>query len=219
MTDLILAVGVFLVTHLVPAIRSVRAGLVRWMGEPVYLVAYSIASIAVIVWMVRAYSAAPYVELWPTVDWMRFVAVGGMAVACVLIVAGMATPNPFSLGWGRRGFDASRPGIVGVTRHPAIWGLGIWAGVHVLVNGNQASVILFGLLGVLSLAGPVSLEAKRRRELGPDVLKAMKTTIAKTGVGAALGQAGPLRIGGGLVLWAALWAVHEWAFGVAPVVL
>jgi len=219
MTDLILAVGVFLAAHLIPAIRPVRAGLVRWWGEPVYLVVYSAVSIAVIVWMVRAYSAAPYVELWPTLGWMRWLAVGGMLPACVLIVAGMTTPNPFSLGWGCRGFEAARPGIVGITRHPAVWGLGLWAGVHVLVNGNQASVIMFGLLGALSLAGPASLDAKRRGELGAEAFALVTAEVARTGIGAALAQAGPKRIVGGIALWAALWAVHEWAFGVAPVVL
>ena len=122
MTDLLLAVGVFLAAHIIPAIRPVRAGLVRALGEPLYLIAYSMVSLAVIVWMTLAYSAAPYVEMWPAMDWARLFAVIVMAPAYVLIVAGMASPNPFSLGWGRKGFDPARPGIVGVTRHPVIWG-------------------------------------------------------------------------------------------------
>lgn len=219
MTDLLLAVGVFLAAHLIPAVKPVRAGLVRVMGEPVYLAAYSIVSLAIIVWMIRAYGAAPHVELWPAMDWARWLAAVVMAPACVLIVAGMAGPNPFSLGWGRRGFDPARPGIVGVTRHPVIWGLGLWAGVHVLVNGDQASVILFGLLGVLSLAGPFSLDAKRRGVLGAEGFEKMRAEAAETGFRAAVLQAGAWRIGGGLALWAALMAGHEWAFGVAPVVL
>ena len=218
MSDLLLAVGIFLAAHMIPAIRPVRAGLVRAMGEAAYLVGYSVVSLAVIVWMVRAYSAAPYVELWPAMEWARWLAVGVMAPAYVLIVAGMASPNPFSLGWGRKGFDPARPGIVGVSRHPAIWGLGLWAGAHVLVNGDQASVILFGLLGVLSLAGPLSLDAKRRRVLGVEAFGQLKADVARTAVSTALVQAGPWQIGGGLALWAGLLSAHEWAFGVAPVV-
>ena len=193
MSDLLLAVGIFLAAHMIPAIRPVRAGLVRAMGEAAYLVGYSVVSLAVIVWMVRAYSAAPYVELWPAMEWARWLAVGVMAPACVLIVAGMASPNPFSLGWGRKGFDPARPGIVGVSRHPAIWGLGLWA-------------------------GPLSLDAKRRRVLGVEAFGQLKADVARTAVSTALVQAGPWRIGGGLALWAGLLSVHEWAFGVAPVV-
>ncbi len=217
MSDLIFAVGIFLAAHMIPAIRPVRAGLVRAVGEPAYLVGYSVISLGVIVWMVRAYGAAPYVELWPAMEWARWLAFGIMAPACVLIVAGMASPNPFSLGWGRKGFEPARPGIVGVTRHPAVWGLGLWAGVHVLANGDQASVILFGLLGLLSLAGPLSLDAKRRRVLGAEAFGQLKVEVARTGTFTALVQAGPWRIGGGLALWVGLLSVHEWAFGVAPV--
>ncbi len=219
MTDLLLAVGVFLAAHIIPAIRPVRAGLVRALGEPLYLIAYSMVSLAVIVWMILAYSAAPYVEMWPAMDWARLFAVIVMAPAYVLIVAGMASPNPFSLGWGRKGFDPARPGIVGVTRHPVIWGLGLWAGVHVLANGDLASDILFGLLGALSLAGPVSLDAKRRGVLGAGAFGKMKAEVSYTAFRAAIVQTGPRRIGAGLALWAVPLAIHEWSMGVAPVVL
>ena len=49
MSDLLLAVGIFLAAHMIPAIRPVRAGLVRAMGEAAYLVGYSVVSLAVIV--------------------------------------------------------------------------------------------------------------------------------------------------------------------------
>ncbi|MBC8339788.1 MAG: NnrU family protein [Rhodospirillales bacterium] len=219
MTDLILAMGVFLAAHMIPAVKPVRAKLVRAIGEPVYLIAYSAVSLAVIIWMIWAYAAAPHVELWPPADWMRWLAVVVMAPACVLTVAGITTPNPFSLGWGRKGFDAARPGIVRITRHPVIWGLGLWAGVHILVNGDLASLILFGLLGVLGLAGPASLDAKRRSVLGAEAFEVLKAEVARTALSDALAQAGALRIGGGLALWAGLLAIHEWAVGVAPIVL
>ncbi len=37
-------------------------------------------------------------------------------------------------------------------RHPMLWGTAIWAFAHLLVNGDIASIILFGGLGVWALA-------------------------------------------------------------------
>lgn len=219
MADLLFAVGVFIAAHLIPSVKPVRAALVRAIGERLYLSAYSAVSIGIIVWMGLAYAAAPHEELWPTADWMRWLAVAVMAPACVLTVAGITTPNPFSLGWGVKGFDSAKPGIVGVTRHPVIWGLGLWSGIHVLANGDLASLILFGLLSVLGLTGPKSLENKRRSALGADAFEHMKFEIAGTPIAAAMAQAGIGRIIGGLALWAALLLVHEWAVGVPPFIL
>lgn len=36
-------------------------------------------------------------------------------------------------------------------RHPMLWGLVIWAFAHLLVNGDLASIILFGGLGIWAL--------------------------------------------------------------------
>jgi uncharacterized membrane protein len=54
-------------------------------------------------------------------------------------------------------------GIVRITRHPFLWGVALWAIVHLIVNGDLASFILFGSLLALALGGTVSIDAKRRR--------------------------------------------------------
>jgi len=197
MIDLLFAVTVFVAAHMVPAAKPVRAALVGGLGQTPYLVLYSLVSLALLAWVVRAYFAAPYVEMWPGTDGVRWLAAAVMAPACVLITAGIASPNPFSLGLGGKGFDAARPGIVGVTRHPVIWGLALWAAAHLAANGDAASVILFGLLLALALAGPKSLDAKRRAGMGEDAFSALAAETATTGVIAALGQTGFWRIGGG----------------------
>ncbi len=216
MTELILAVSVFLVTHLVPALTPVRAALVRGLGEKAYFTLYSMASLGVIVWMAGAYGAAPYIETWPAEVWPRWLAVSVMVPASVLLVAGIASPNPFSLGRGRKGFDAARPGIVGICRHPVIWGMGLWAAVHIAANGDLASLILFGTLLGLGLAGPRRLDAKRRARMGDDVFEALVTQTRRTGTLAALAQTGFWRIAGGLVFYAVLLSGHEAVIGVAP---
>jgi len=52
----------------------------------------------------------------------------------------------FSMGIGRAGGRLSAR-----FRHPMLWGLVIWAVAHLLVNGDLASVFLFGGLGVWAL--------------------------------------------------------------------
>lgn len=37
-------------------------------------------------------------------------------------------------------------------RHPMLWGAVVWAVAHLLVNGDQASIVLFGGIGIWALA-------------------------------------------------------------------
>jgi len=46
------------------------------------------------------------------------------------------------------GAGSSRGWVAAKVRHPMLWGMLIWAAAHLLVNGDQASLILFGGLGV-----------------------------------------------------------------------
>ena len=50
-----------------------------------------------------------------------------------------------------------------VTRHPFLIGVGLWAVLHLVANGDVASFIFFGAFAVTALAGTVSIDAKRRR--------------------------------------------------------
>jgi len=56
--------------------------------------------------------------------------------------------------------------MVRITRHPFLWGVALWALVHLIVNGDLASLILFGSLLVLALGGTAAIDAKRRRSFG-----------------------------------------------------
>src|SRR5262249_49711014 len=64
-----------------------------------------------------------------------------------------------------QGADSVR-GILRITRHPFLWGTALWSLVHAAFNGDVASLILFGSLLVLAVAGTFSIDAKRRRMFG-----------------------------------------------------
>ena len=174
---LIGALALFVLAHLIPAVPAVRGRLVAAVGRTPYLIAYSALSLGLI-WLVwRAYRAAPYIELWPPLPVLRWTPLIAMAVACVLIAAGLRTPNPFSLGRGATGYDPARPGVLRLTRHPLLWALGLWALGHIPANGDLAGVIFFSTFAALAMAGIPVLDRRKRARLGPE----WESLAARTG--------------------------------------
>jgi uncharacterized membrane protein len=215
MTELVGAVSAFILFHAIAALRPLRTRIVGAIGEMTYIVTFSIISLAIVVWIAVAFGKAPYIELWPYHPALRWIPLAVMPVACILIVSGLSSPNPFSLGAGSASFNPARPGIVAITRHPALWGLTLWSAAHIPVNGDLAAVVLFGLLTLLGLAGPASLDAKRRRGLGAAAWEALARQTAATPRTAAIVQTGAIRLLGGILLYTGLLALHGPVLGVS----
>lgn len=55
------------------------------------------------------------------------------------------------------GVGGARSVLIDKIRHPMLWGMVLWAGAHLLVNGDLASVVLFGGLGLWALAEMVMI--------------------------------------------------------------
>lgn len=225
MTSLSLAVAAFLLTHLIPAFKPLRNWLVGLMGEKVYVAAYGTLSLAIMVWIGFAYADAPYVEVWEFHDWTRWVPLLGMPFVCILLVAGLLSANPFSVGYGKN-WDADKPGIVAITRHPVTWGFTLWALLHLPPNGDARSLLLFGLMALLGLTGPKSLDVKRRARMGSDNWdrEAAKTSIIpfaailKGRTRFSLKEIGYGKVLGGLLLYGVLLHFHGPVIGVDPIV-
>lgn len=169
MLNLALAAAVFVAIHLLVSGTRVRDGLVARLGEGAYMGLFSLASVAALVWMTSAYGGAREDNLvWaPPVDALRHVALLIQLLAFLFIVPGLLTPNPTSV---KQEGVLDRPdpatGVLRVTRHPFLWGVAIWAAGHLLVNIDLASLLLFGSLGLLSVLGTSSIDAKRLRSHG-----------------------------------------------------
>lgn len=224
MTELIAAVLVFLASHAVPSLKPVRGALVARLGERAFRSLYSLVSLALVVWLGFAYARAPYVELWATRPWMIWVPVLVMPFACLLFVGTLTAPNPLSISASRAVYDPARPGIVSITRHPLMVAFALWAGAHILPNGDAASLILFGLLFLLSLAGPPSLDAKRRARLGEAEWRRLAAPTSSLPLAAVLtgrtrldgAGIGLGRLAAALALYALLILAHPWVIGVSP---
>lgn len=227
MTNLIAAAAVFVLIHLLISGTRVRDALVLRLGAGPYMGLFSLASAAVLVWLGFAFGDArvsPVNEaLWGVSAATRHIQLLLQLAAVLFIVIGLTTPNPTSV---RQEGALDRPdvvrGMLRVTRHPFLWGVAIWALGHLLVNGDAASLVLFGSMLALALFGTASIDAKRKRVLGAkwDGF-AMQTSnvpflaIAQGRQRLALGEIGWWRIVGGVAVWAALLWGHPYFTGVA----
>lgn len=223
---LVAAAAVFLLIHLVISGTSLRDAITGAIGEGPYMGLFALASLACLAWLAIAYVHAQRggadVVFWsatPVTKWIQLVVT---FVAFMLIVPGLLTPNPTSV---RQEGQLSKPdavrGILRVTRHPFLWGVALWAAGHLMVNGDLASLILFGSLLVLAILGTGSIDGKRRRKLGDawDSFAAQTSAVPFAAIAASrqslkLGEIGWWRLGIAVIVWGALVFAHPMLFGV-----
>ena len=225
MINLLAAAIVFLVLHLVVAGTRLRDVVVGRIGSGAYTGLFSFGSVAGLVWLGFAYAhargAAADTTFWTVTPVTRWVQIVLQVVAFQFIVIGLTTPNPTSVA---QESSLDRPNVVSgmlrITRHPFLWGVAMWAAGHLLVNGDVASLVLFGSMLILALYGTVSIDAKRRRMLGERwngfaartsnppfaAILARRQTLK-------LGEIGWWRIALGIAIYIALLFGHPYAFG------
>jgi uncharacterized membrane protein len=226
MSNLIAAAAFFVLIHLLVSGTRLRDVLALRIGAGPYMGLFSMASLGGIVWLgfafARARSGAGNDVLWgmtPATHGLQMIL---QLIAVLFIVVGLTTPNPTSV---RQEGALDRPevvrGMLRITRHPFLWGVAIWALGHLLVNGEAASLILFGSMLALALFGTASIDAKRKRVLGAKWdLFAVQTSnvpflaVAQGRQRLALGEIGWWRIALAVVVWAALLWAHPYLFGV-----
>lgn len=144
--------------------------------------------------------------------WQDWTALLAMVPACLLVMLGLGVPNPFSFDGGDPSrFDPLRPRIVGLTRHPLLWALALWAATHLLANDDLAHLLLFGGFLVMALAGVAQLDRRARRQLG----EAQWRRLAERSLTGWRG-ADALRLVGAVLLYWALLLAHEAVIGLAP---
>lgn len=220
--EFLLASGLFLVSHPLPQATGLRRAAVARIGRPAWLILYSAVSLLLFGWMIAAAGRAPFVPLWEPQVWHRVAVNLAMPLAFLLGTFGVAAPNPFAFEGRRDGFDPDRPGIAGITRQPLLWAMVLWAGAHLLMNGDLAHLLLFAPMLIFALAGIALAERAARRRLGAD----WPHLAARTGLLplAALirGKWQPRRLPSlwrfvlALALWAAVWHLHPAVIGVWP---
>lgn len=224
MGNLAAAVVFFLAIHFGVSGTALRDRLVRTLGEKAYRGLFSLASLVGLFWLIRAYSRAPYDELWGQLVALKPIAAPLVLLAFLFVVVGLTTPTPTSVGQEvRLARDAPAQGIVRVTRHPFLWGVALWAAVHLIINGDLASVLLFGSLLLLAVGGTASIDRKRRRSFGEHWDRFANATSnvpfaaiasGRNELGAALREIGLVRPLIAIAIFAAYFVFHARRFGV-----
>ena len=157
-----LASAVFVLSHVGLSSDPVRSRIVGRIGENPFRGLYSLVALLALGAMIAAYAnASGQVYLWPPGPGVRHLPLLIMPISLILIAGGMTTPNPSAVGM-EDNLDRSDlvKGVLRITRHPMMWGIVLWAAVHILANGDLASMLFFG--GLLLTAGVGSFHLDRR---------------------------------------------------------
>ena len=132
MTLLILGVLLWSGAHFFKRLMPAQRAAIGEAGEGVV----AVASLAAVVLMVLGYRWAPFVNVWTPPAFMVHINNALMVLALWTFGSSMAK--------GAKVWPATR------IRHPQLAGVMIWAVAHLLVNGDLASILLFG--GLLAWA-------------------------------------------------------------------
>lgn len=171
---LVLGVLLWAITH---SLKRIAPGLRAGMGDAGKAVV-ALASLASIALMVIGFRAAPETQLWTLGSWAVYLNNLLMLVAVAFLGAGN-----------------SKSRLRGKLRHPMLTGFLLWSVGHLLVNGDMASVVLFGGLGLWAM---LAIALINRGE--PATLQFGQGTLA-----------GDIRLGIiSAVLYAVIVGVHIW---------
>jgi uncharacterized membrane protein len=222
MTLLILAALLWAGLHIGVSGTRLRDVAVARLGERGFMIAFSLGSVVAITLLVLAWRNAETAFLWAAPAWLRWILAVLMLPAFVLFMASHKR-NPTAV--GGKGLGEEPRGIQRVTRHPMLWSFAIWAAVHVIGNGDTASLVFFGAFLVTALAGMPSIDAKIARRQ-PEAWGGFAARTSILPFGAILGGRNrlvPSEIGWmppviGFVLWAALLHFHRGIFGVPALI-
>ena len=171
---LVLGVLLWSVPHL---FKRIAPGMRAEMGDKARLVV-TVCSVLALVLMVIGYRRAEFISVYTPMAGMGHLNNLLMLVSVYLF-----------------GVSGTKGVLYPTTRHPMLLGTVIWAGSHLLVNGDVASLILFGGMGIWAQLSIVAINRS-----GP--------WIAPTNGRGIKGDA--MNIVGVLVLYGLIAMIHLW---------
>ena len=133
---LLLTLGmlIFLTVHLIPTFVGLRQKLIGFRGEAFYKIAYSVTALVGLTLIIVGKGRAAYVPVWDPPGWAYRITQITMLIVLILLPAAFLPTN-----------------LKRFMRHPFLTGLALWALSHLWVNGDLASIVLFGGFGAFAL--------------------------------------------------------------------
>lgn len=202
---LFLGLALFFVPHILGGVHAVRSAIVGAVGPLGYKGVHSVLSLIGLVLIVIGFGGREFVPVYEPPPALRPVPLVLMPLSFILF------------------FGAYRPGFRRITRHPMAWGTVLFAVAHLLVNGDVASVALFGGFLVFGLVSQ-ALSDQRRAADDPDGwarLSAETSAIPFLAMIRGADYAGPrggipLGVIVGILVTAAVAWAHPYLFGTLP---
>ena len=127
MTLLLAGLIVFMGIHTLPWLPGARSSLIASLGEGRYRGLFALLSFVGLLMIILGMRGIAFVPVWEPPVWMH-------SVTAVLVF-----PALYMVIGRRTGSNVRR-----LTAHPMLWGISLWAGGHLLSNGDMASMCLFG---------------------------------------------------------------------------
>jgi uncharacterized membrane protein len=170
MWTLALACAFFLLIHILVSGSNLKSQLVGALGLTAYHILFSLFSICGFAWMVSAFFSARSdvlnLYIWEAPLPLKIVAFVVNFVGFMVWIVGALSPSPTNLLSLKKMPDTPVYGIIRVSRHPVLAGIGLMSAAHLVANGNLASWIFFGTLTALCLSGAHSIDRKREAMMG-----------------------------------------------------
>lgn len=209
---LLLANAAFVGSHFAMS-HPLRGPMVRVLGPGGFLGAYSLVSFALIAWVALAFKAAPPADLGGSGD-AGWILATALTLPAMVLLAGSFAGNPaLPDPTGKTTIPKEPKGMFRVTRHPMMWGIGLWAIAHVVLWWSTRTLITAGSMGVLALLGAHLQDRKKRALLGEAWADWEARTSYWPQVGALL-SVGWLWWVIGLALWLGATFAHVHAGGI-----
>ena len=187
----ILGLLLFFGIHMLPFYPEYRAQLIEKFdtdtidGEGMYKIIFSVISLLGLIFVGIGKGSMGFASLWDIPIFFRYIAVIFILLSFILIVAAYLPNN-----------------IKRYVPHPMLTGIIIWGVTHLIINGDVASIILFGSFVVYSV---VAIKLANRSESNESSEQDTQETIPVVKDGIVIGIA----IVGFLILF---W-LHKLLFG------
>lgn len=209
---LIAANAAFVGTHFAMS-HPLRGPMVKALGEKGFSLAYTAVSFAALAWVYFAFIAAPPADL-PGSGEAGWIAATIITWPAMVLLAGSfignpALPTPMAEAQAR----AEPAGVFTVTRHPMMWGIGLWAASHLILFWSTRTMVTALAMGILALVGARFQDAKKEALMGA----AWAQWESKTSYWPRLGRfpgVGAVPLVAGTALWLAGSYIHLWRAGI-----
>jgi uncharacterized membrane protein len=215
----------FLASHLIISSSAVRARLIGAVGEQPYRGIYSLVAAATLGPLIYEFArnkhAGPllwYLRADAPIRWLAWLL---MLTALILLIGSFITPNPGAM--GAPGSRNQPRGLLKITRHPGLMGFILFGIAHMLVNGWAGDVIFFGMFPALGILGGMHQDRRKIREVGDSYREFLAKTsfvpfaaLLSARVRWSSDDMPWAAIGAGVVLTAAILALHPMIFGGHP---